>query len=110
MPDNNMCVRICMLEEESLYKQQDLKKGNSTLIVFESLCFSCLIAPHFYKVRVTRVQDVMGSLSLLHLDLTQRHSTHTHLHMLTGFRGNKAHRQNNVWFSDNCMQVTVPRL
>lgn len=54
MPDNNMRVRIHMLEEENLYKQQDLKKGNSTLIGFESLCFSCLIAPHFYRVRVTR--------------------------------------------------------
>lgn len=50
MPDNNMRVRIHMLEEENLYKQQDLKKGNSTLIGFESLCFSCLIAPHFYRV------------------------------------------------------------
>lgn len=110
MPDNSMCVRIRMLEEENLYKQQDLKKGNSTLIGFESLCFSCLIAPHLYRVRVTRVQDVMGSTRLLHLNLTHCHSTHTHLHMLMGFRGNDAHRQTNVWFSDNCMQVTVPWL
>lgn len=96
MPDNNMCVRTCMLEEENLYKQQDLKKENSTLIGFESLCFSCLIAPHLYRARVTRVQDVMGSPSLLHLVLTHCCYTHTHLHTLTVFRGNEAHRQTNV--------------
>lgn len=77
MPDNNMHVRICMLKEENLYRQQDFKKGNSTLIGFESLCFSCSIAPHFYRVRVTRVQDVMGSPSLLHLLLVHCHYTHT---------------------------------
>lgn len=108
MPD--MCVRICMLKEENLYKQQDFKKGNSTLIGFESLCSSCLIAPRFCRVGVTRVQDVMGSPSLLHLVLTHCHYTHTHTHTLTGFRGNEAHRQTNAWFSDNCMQVTVPWL
>lgn len=75
-----MCVRICMLKEENLYKQQDFKKENSTLIGFESLCSSCSIAPHFCRVRVTRVQDVMGSPSLLHLVLTHCHYTHTHTH------------------------------
>lgn len=73
-----MRVRIRMLEEENLYKQQDLKKGNSTLIGFESLCFSCLIAPHFYRVRVTRVQDVVGSPNLLHLVPTHCRYTRTH--------------------------------
>lgn len=83
-----MRVRIRMLKEENLYKQQDLIKGNSTFIGFESLCFSCSIAPHFYRVRVTRVQDAMGSPSLLHLVLMHCHYTHTHLHTLTRFRGN----------------------
>lgn len=48
-----MRVRIRMLGEENLYKQQDLKKGNSTSMGFKSLCFSCLIAPHLHRISVT---------------------------------------------------------
>lgn len=111
MPDNNMRVRIHMLEEENLYKQQDLKKGNSTLIGFESLCFSCLIAPHFYRVRVTRESRMSWAHPVCCI-LSSRIAAITHTHTLgtlTGFRENRAHRQTNV-FADNCMHVTVPWL